>query len=101
LQVIQQDNNPNACYFFARWGRVGVKGQTSKIGPTSMNAAIGEYNRKFHEKHNKGDYEEIALNFENDDKDDKDDVNSQSKAVKNNQNDFDQSKLPPTVKKLI
>lgn len=62
LQIIQQDSN-KTCYFYTRWGRVGVKGQHSKVGPLSIEAAIREYEKKYREKAHNGDYMEIELNF--------------------------------------
>ena len=48
LQIIQADSNPNHCYFFTRWGRVGAKGQVSCIGPINIPGAIREYLGKYH-----------------------------------------------------
>ena len=33
LQIIQSDTNPKECFFFTRWGRVGVPGQNVCLGP--------------------------------------------------------------------
>jgi poly [ADP-ribose] polymerase len=62
IQVLQSDTNPNTCFLFTRWGRVGVKGQSSNIGTNQM-GGISAYNSKYHEKHKKGDYREIDLNY--------------------------------------
>ncbi len=56
LQIIQNSSNSNQCYFFTRWGRVGVQGQIGLEGPYQQAVAIACYNRKYHEKHNKGNY---------------------------------------------
>jgi poly [ADP-ribose] polymerase len=47
IQVLQNDSNQN-CYFFTRWGRVGVPGQFSNQGGLSVPAAISLYNSKLH-----------------------------------------------------
>lgn len=33
LQIVESESNPNNCYFFTRWGRVGVVGQKAEFGP--------------------------------------------------------------------
>ena len=48
IQIIQQDSNSNSCYFFTRWGRVGVRGQQSRTGPFPIATAIREFNSKYH-----------------------------------------------------
>jgi len=39
LQVLEMDNG-KGCYFWSRWGRVGVKGQNALSGPISRELAI-------------------------------------------------------------
>ena len=56
LQILQSDSNPNSCYFFTRWGRVGVPGQFSNQGPYSKAVAMNFYTKKYDEKYKKGDY---------------------------------------------
>ena len=63
IQILQSDSNQNNCYFFTRWGRVGVPGQNSNVGPMSIASAIGLYHSKHNEKSKKGDYREIQLNY--------------------------------------
>lgn len=48
LQVIQREGKPTECYFFTRWGRVGVTGQQSQVGPYPPHVAVGMYNSKYH-----------------------------------------------------
>jgi len=43
LQILQSDTNSNNCYFFTRWGRVGVPGQNSLNGPMTPMYAISSY----------------------------------------------------------
>jgi poly [ADP-ribose] polymerase len=62
IQVIESDNN-KSCFMFTRWGRVGEKGQTACIGPTAKEHAIREYDRKYHEKHVKGEYRHLSMNY--------------------------------------
>ena len=47
IQIVQPDANPNSCYVYTRWGRVGVRGQNSMTGPFSIDAAIREYSGKY------------------------------------------------------
>ena len=39
MQVLEMDNG-KGCYFYTRWGRVGVKGQISVSGVISRELAI-------------------------------------------------------------
>lgn len=48
IQILQKDSDANNCYFYTRWGRVGVPGQVSNMGPTSIMAAIMNYDSKYH-----------------------------------------------------
>ena len=66
IQILQSDSNSNHCYFFTRWGRVGVAGQYSNVGVMQIDSAIIKFNSKLHEKNKKGDYREIDLNYGND-----------------------------------
>lgn len=66
-----------------------------------MTTAIREFNHKYHEKHNKGDYRQIELNYEEEDnKDDDTHVNKQN-ANEKKESDFQKSSLPTPVKNLI
>ncbi|MCL7046707.1 hypothetical protein MKW94_027703, partial [Papaver nudicaule] len=50
IQVLESDSG-GAFMVFARWGRVGVKGQNKLQGPfTSRDEAIGEFEQKFNAK---------------------------------------------------
>ena len=71
IQVLQHDSNPNSCFLFTRWGRVGVPGQKSCLGPWSIDMAILEYNKKHREKSKKGDYREVELNYDDDEEEQK------------------------------
>lgn len=66
LQILQSDTNSNSCYFFTRWGRVGVQGQSSIIGPIAPLHAISNYESKYREKSKKGDYVEVHMNYADD-----------------------------------
>lgn len=48
IQAIQRDNDNNACYFYTRWGRVGVPGQFNHVGPHPAQTVIRMYNKKYH-----------------------------------------------------
>jgi len=48
LQILQSDSNSNNCYYFTRWGRVGVVGQMTNLGPMPIMHAIVNFNSKFH-----------------------------------------------------
>jgi len=50
IQILQSDANPTICHFFTRWGRVGVKGQQSCLGPMNAMQAIMNYDTKYREK---------------------------------------------------
>lgn len=63
VQILQSDTNANNCYFFTRWGRVGVPGQNSNIGPMTPMHAIMNYESKYREKSKKGDYTEVEMNY--------------------------------------
>jgi poly [ADP-ribose] polymerase len=54
LQIIQV--SPREYYFFCRWGRVGVVGQTSEMLTTDLNIAIREYETKLRQKTKSGSY---------------------------------------------
>lgn len=69
LQILQSDTNSNSCYFFTRWGRVGVPGQNSLNGPMTPLFAISSYESKYREKSKKGDYVEVHMNYTEDDDD--------------------------------
>jgi poly [ADP-ribose] polymerase len=65
IQILQSDSNSNHCYFFTRWGRVGVPGQFSNVGVMPIGSAIAQFTTKLYEKNKKGDYREIDLNYGN------------------------------------
>ncbi len=64
LQILQSDTNANNCYFFTRWGRVGVQGQISNVGPNAPTMAINYYQSKLREKTRKGEYREVEMNYD-------------------------------------
>ena len=66
LQILQSDSNSNNCFFYTRWGRVGVPGQNSCEGPYSIAAAINAFEKKKREKSKKGDYRELDMNYGDD-----------------------------------
>ena len=61
IQVLQNDSNANNFYVWNRWGRVGVAGQNAMKGPMGQSAAVAEYNKKFRDKTEKGDYQVIEI----------------------------------------
>lgn len=65
LQILEMDNG-KGCYFWTRWGRVGVRGQTSISGPINRELAIREYEKKFYDKHIKGEYRQLSFNYSDD-----------------------------------
>ena len=67
LQILESETNPNNCYFFTRWGRVGVVGQKSEAGPWTRDQCISEYNSKLHAKTKAGDYRIVEMNYEAED----------------------------------
>ena len=67
LQIIQHSINPQTCYFFTRWGRVGFEGQSDMLGPFSISVSINFFLRKFNDKY-KGNYREVMLSYGDDDK---------------------------------
>ena len=66
LQIIQDSRNSENCFFFTRWGRVGVPGQQSCIAG-NIATTIRLYNSKYSDKFHKGNYREIQLNYGNED----------------------------------
>ena len=47
IQILQSDTNSNNCYFLTRWGRVGVAGQKTCVGPLTPIHAIMNYQTKY------------------------------------------------------
>ena len=43
LQILQSDPNINNCYFYTRWGRVGVVGNFTNIGPMPITSAYNNF----------------------------------------------------------
>jgi poly [ADP-ribose] polymerase len=39
IQILQSDSNSAHCYLYTRWGRVGVNGQCSNLGPWPISIA--------------------------------------------------------------
>lgn len=104
LQVLQATDSPNNYYFWSRWGRVGVEGQNMRMGPMMLQGAIHNYNSKLRDKSVKGDYRVVEMNYEEDDKDKdkkKDDTKTKEDKEKNEKKDYEDSKLPASVKDLI
>lgn len=102
LQILQSDTNSNHCYFYTRWGRVGVKGQQSNVGPCPINSAIHLYNAKYHDKHHNGNYREIELSYaEQADGKTSTKKEEKEKVKEEKQEEFAKSKLPSAVKRLI
>ena len=73
LQVVESLSNPKDCYFWSRWGRVGVVGQSALFGPHDSGIAIQNYERKLREKSVSGDYRLVEMNYDEDDNDKKKD----------------------------
>ena len=70
LQIIEISKG--LYYFYCRWGRVGVVGQTSEMmcGDTSL--AIRAYEQKLREKTKSGSYRIVEMNYEDDENKDED-----------------------------
>ena len=82
--MLQHDKDPQKNYFMTRWGRVGTPGQKSIEGPFTINVAINKYETKYREKHLKGEYREIELNYADDEAEDN--PNSQTNENENSMN---------------
>jgi poly [ADP-ribose] polymerase len=84
LQLLQNRNSSNNFVVWTRWGRVGVLGQNKAINCSSLDAALGEYNKKFYVKSGlewydrslppkgKGKYTFIERSYEPDSSDEED-----------------------------
>ena len=68
LQILESESNPNNCYFFTRWGRVGVVGQKAESPAWSRDQCIREYNSKLHAKTKAGDYRLVEMNYDAEEK---------------------------------
>lgn len=107
LQVLQSVDTPSNYFFWSRWGRVGVEGQNMRMGPTVLPNAVRNYMGKLRDKSVKGDYRVVEMNYEADDKDTKDKKDGKSEETvkqdkeKNEKKDYEDSKLPTSVKDLI
>lgn len=99
IQILQSDTNPNNCYLFTRWGRVGVAGQNSNQGPMRPMAAVIKYERKYYKKARKGGYQEIQMNYTNEDEEEK--KKEEKKADNTEKREEKQSKLPKPVQSLV
>ena len=66
IQVLESETNPSNCYFFTRYGRVGVVGQTVLAGPETRDKCIAEYRSKLNAKTKRGDYRIVEMNYEAD-----------------------------------
>lgn len=81
-------------YFcFTRWGRVGVPGQNALKGPTSLDGAIGEYEKKLREKTISGDYRILDMDYGDD--------ATAEEVEKVMKDDAATCKLPKTVISLV
>ncbi|KRW99806.1 WGR domain [Pseudocohnilembus persalinus] len=67
--VLQTASKVYACTL-NQWGRVGVPGQQSLMGPFDQNKAIQAYEKKHGDKTVKGNYIEIDINYGDDDEQD-------------------------------
>lgn len=67
IQILQNEAT-GALSVWNRWGRVGVPGQNALKGPMPKDACIREYNHKHHEKTVKGDYREIEIKYDDEEK---------------------------------
>jgi poly [ADP-ribose] polymerase 2/3/4 len=43
LQILQEIASPTSFFFFTRWGRVGMPGQTALMGPLDATQAIQRF----------------------------------------------------------
>ena len=95
VQVLVNEKS-GQMFVWNRWGRVGVPGQNCMKGPFPKEQALKDYNSKVHDKTVKGDYKEIEIKYDDDDK--KDEApKPEKKAKKNNI----ESKIDAGLQKLI
>lgn len=64
-------------YVYSRWGRVGVTGQISELGPLNRQASIRHYNQVVQNKIKIGHYKVVEMNYDDYDKNKKDKGNKQ------------------------
>ncbi|KAJ3168278.1 Poly [ADP-ribose] polymerase 2 [Geranomyces variabilis] len=112
IQVLK-DDNVDQYYAWNRWGRVGIRGQTSAITAMSKEAAIKSFKAKFQDKtKNKWDdrenFEKVAgkyflieRDFGDSDGEDQETKVAAAKAVADARAKLPPSKLPQPVQSLI
>lgn len=109
LQLIQEDISSDVVYsVYTRWGRLGEFGQDKLIGPSDLDLALKDFEKKFKDKTGltwdareddpkKSKYTFIQKNYEDDDEDVKAEDDS---TVKKEEDDDDNKKLPEAESKL-
>ena len=101
----------NEYYAHTRWGRVGEFGQVKTMGPSSLDDAIKEFNKKFKDKSGhkwedrsepakKGKYTFLEKNYE-DNEDDQNDGDGQVKKEEEEEKPKVESKLPIQTQRLM
>lgn len=80
IQILQNEANGNL-FVWNRWGRVGVPGQNALKGPMPKDVAIRDFQSKHNDKTVKGDYREIEIKYDDEEKEEKPKANS--KPAKN------------------
>lgn len=84
IQILQMNHNEGNCednvdefYVYSRWGRVGVTGQISELGPLNRQSSIRHYNSVVQNKIKIGHYKVVEMNYDDYDKNKKDKGNKQ------------------------
>lgn len=85
LIQILVDQKTNKYMFWNRWGRVGYQGQNSDVPCQSKEDAIKMFLKKYNEKTGKG-YEEIQIDYANEEETKKDKPKAKEVAKKENKN---------------
>ena len=93
LQILVDEATKSNYYCFFRWGRVGTPGKSSSKKFGTAAKAIATFNKKLNDKKYKSGYTEIDIVYE-----DEPTPEEQEERMKNALKD---SKLPPSVNKLV
>jgi len=93
IQVIAKDSNPNQCYLWNRWGRIGVVGQNAFSAALSQDQAVNLFMSKYRSK-TSSKYTQIEIDYSNKDEEKKVTKKEEKKTVK-------ESKLPQKVQDFI
>ena len=61
MQILESLRKKEECWFYTRYGRMGLVGQSAESGPMTPDKAIESYHAKSKEKHEKG-YRKVEVN---------------------------------------